>query len=147
MPGFYILTIFNYFIVVPASGELPFTCSWILKFKHQSVTFLGENIQPVTFGFRTWNSIRSYGRVEAWAALSFKLTRPSVAFVYFCFGSSVLLSRVCSSVPLRCIFVSNSFRLCIKLCLFTYFSLNSCAGLSYISIFALWNSCGPVLFY
>ena len=38
MPGFYLLTIFNYFIVVPASGELPFTYSWNLQLKHQSVT-------------------------------------------------------------------------------------------------------------
>ena len=27
MPGFYLLTIFNFFVVVPASRELPFTYS------------------------------------------------------------------------------------------------------------------------
>ena len=38
MPGFYLLTILNYFIVVPASGELPCTYSGKLKLKHQTVT-------------------------------------------------------------------------------------------------------------
>ena len=41
MPGFYLLTIFNYFIVVLASGELPFTNSWELQLKHQSVPSFG----------------------------------------------------------------------------------------------------------
>ena len=63
--------------------------------------------------------------MEAWAALSFKLIRPCVfVFVYFYFGFSDLLSRAYFWVPLRCIFIGNSFRFCIKLCLFAYFSLN-----------------------
>ena len=68
---------------------------------------------------------------------SFKLIRPCVfVFVYFCFGFSVLLSRACFWVPLRCIFIGSSFRFCVKLCLFAYFRLNYCVGLSYISIFS-----------
>ena len=47
---------------------------------------------------------------------------------------SALLSRACFWFPLRCIFIGNGFRF-IRLCLFAYFSLNSCVGLSYISIF------------
>ena len=39
MPGFDLLTIFNYFIVVPVSGELPFTYSWNLKLKSVSSIF------------------------------------------------------------------------------------------------------------
>ena len=38
MPGFYLLTSFNYFIVVPASGELPSIYFEDLKLKHQPVT-------------------------------------------------------------------------------------------------------------
>ena len=45
MPGFYLLTILNYFIVIPASGELPCTYSRKLKLKHQPKPFLGENNQ------------------------------------------------------------------------------------------------------
>ena len=46
MPGFYLLTILNYLIVVPAPAELPCTYSGKLKLKHQSVTFFGgENYQ------------------------------------------------------------------------------------------------------
>ena len=39
MPGIYLLTIFNYFIVVLTFGELPFICFENLKLKHQPVTF------------------------------------------------------------------------------------------------------------
>ena len=39
MPGFYLLTIFNYFIAVQASGKLLFIYSGNLKLKHQPVTF------------------------------------------------------------------------------------------------------------
>ena len=40
MPGFYLLTILNYFIVVPESGELPCTYYGMLKLKHRSAFFL-----------------------------------------------------------------------------------------------------------
>ena len=40
MPGFYLLTKLNYFIVVPESGELPCTYSGTLKLKHRSAFFL-----------------------------------------------------------------------------------------------------------
>ena len=46
--GFYLLTIFNYFTVVPSSGELPLTYSWDLQLKHQSVTYFGWKL-PVTY--------------------------------------------------------------------------------------------------
>ena len=75
--------------------------------------------------------------MEAWATLSFKIIRPCVfAFVYFSFGFNVLLSGTCFWALLRYIFIGNSFRFCIKLCLFTYFTSNSCVGLSFISIFS-----------
>ena len=44
MPGLYLLTILSYFIVVPASGELPCTYSGKLKLKHQSVTYFWVKI-------------------------------------------------------------------------------------------------------
>ena len=42
---FYLLTIFNYFIVVPASGELPSIYFEDLKLKHQPVTLREKNYQ------------------------------------------------------------------------------------------------------
>ena len=42
--------------------------------------------------------------------------------VYFSFDFNLLLSRTYFCVPFHWIFIGNSFRLCIKLCLFTYFS-------------------------
>ena len=45
MPGFYLLTIFNYFFVVPASGELPSIYFEDLKLKHQPVTLRVKNYQ------------------------------------------------------------------------------------------------------
>ena len=47
MPGFYLLTIFSYFMEVPASGELLCTYSGNLKLKQHPVTFLVKDI-PVT---------------------------------------------------------------------------------------------------
>ena len=87
--------------------------------------------------------------MEAWVALSFKLITPCVfAFVYFCFGFNLPLSRACFWVLLCCIFIGNSFRFCIKLFLFAYFRLNYCVGLFHISIFSnfgIWLAF--VLFY
>ena len=87
VPASYHLTIFIYYLGL---------WSRHLKSYPLSVKTLGEKSKLVTFGSRTCVTIRSYGRVEAWAALSFKLIGPCVfAFVYFCFGFKLLLSRAC----------------------------------------------------
>ena len=91
MPGFYLLTILNYFIVALASGELSSIYFRDLSDETSTSNIKGEKL-AVTFGSRTWVSIRSYGRMEAWAALSFKLSS-LVCLLLFTF---VLILALCS---------------------------------------------------
>ena len=62
MPGFYLLTIFNYFIVVPASGELLCTCGIrINKFLTQ-LDFTSVGVYLVQIN----NNVKFYSSQKCW---------------------------------------------------------------------------------